>query len=212
MSLEKVLIGGEWREADASGQFQADNPATKEPLAAAYPVSSWNDCDAALTAAVDAQMGMEKALSALAAGLGGANMIYESSGMMASLLGASFEAFVADDEMLSHVQRAIRGIEVSEETLGFETIREAVAGEGHFLGAPQTMAAMQRDYFYPSLADRSDPKAWAEAGAGDLWTRARRRADEILTTHFPAYIEPATDRGLRERFNILLPLERMRAG
>ncbi|NIO14385.1 MAG: trimethylamine methyltransferase, partial [Xanthomonadales bacterium] len=37
--------------------------------------------------AVDAQMGSEKALSALAAGLAGGNMIYESSGMMASLLG-----------------------------------------------------------------------------------------------------------------------------
>ena len=39
-------------------------------------------------------------------------MIYESAGMMASLLGVSFEAFVLDDEMLSHMHRAIRGIEV----------------------------------------------------------------------------------------------------
>lgn len=159
--------------------------------------------------AVDAQMGMEKGLSALAAGLGGANMIYESSGMMASLLGASFEAFVADDEMLSHVHRAIRGIEVNDETLGFETIREAVTGEGHFLGAAQTMAAMQRDYFYPTLADRNEPKTWAEAGASDLWTRAKARSDAILAAHYPAYIEPAIDRAIRERFNILLPRERM---
>ena len=58
--------------------------------------------------AVDAQMGMEKALSALACGLAGANLVYESSGMMASLLGASFEAFVLDDEMLSYVYRVLR--------------------------------------------------------------------------------------------------------
>lgn len=162
--------------------------------------------------AVDAQMGMEKGLSALAAGLGGANMIYESSGMMASLLGASFEAFVADDEMLSHVHRAIRGIEVTEETLGFETIREAVTGEGHFLGAEQTMAAMQRDYFYPSLADRNEPRTWEEAGATDLKTRAKARADEILASHYPDYIAPEIDKAIRERFNILLPKERMRPG
>ena len=43
--------------------------------------------------AVDAQMGSEKALAALTAGLSGANLVYESSGMMASLLGVSFEAF-----------------------------------------------------------------------------------------------------------------------
>ncbi|WP_282606105.1 trimethylamine methyltransferase family protein [Pelagibius sp. Alg239-R121] len=160
--------------------------------------------------AVDAQMGMEKALSALAAGLGGANMIYESSGMMASLLGASFEAFVADDEMLSHIHRAIRGIEVTEETLGFETIREAVSGEGHFLGAAQTMDAMQRDYFYPTLGDRNEPTTWAEAGASDLWTRAKTRADDILSSHYPDYINPAADRAIRDRFNILLPEERMK--
>ncbi|TQV83059.1 trimethylamine methyltransferase family protein [Denitrobaculum tricleocarpae] len=162
--------------------------------------------------AVDAQMGMEKGISALAAGLGGANMIYESSGMMASLLGASFEAFVADDEMLSHVHRAIRGIEVNEETLGFETIREAVTGEGHFLGAAQTMDAMQRDYFYPALADRNEPRTWEEAGATDLWTRARTRADEILASHYPDYIEPEVDKIIRERFNILLPRGCMRSG
>ena len=167
-------------------------------------------CSMSDAKAVDAQMGMEKALSALAAGLGGANMIYESAGMMASLLGASFEAFVADDEMLSHVYRTLRGIEVSEETLGFETIRETVAGEGHFLGAEQTMAAMQRDYFYPALADRNEPGAWAEAGAPDLWVRARARADEILASHFPSHIDPAADRAIRERFKILLPPERMR--
>ena len=162
--------------------------------------------------AVDAQMGMEKALSALAAGLAGANMVYESSGMMASLLGASFEAFVADDEMLSHVQRAIRGIEVNEETLGFETIWEAVTGEGHFLGAQQTMDAMQRDYFYPTLADRNEPKTWAAQGASDLWTRAKARSAEILAEHYPTYIDPPVDRALRDRFNILLPKERMRPG
>lgn len=107
--------------------------------------------------AVDAQMGVEKALAAVAAGLAGGNMIYESSGMMASLLATSFEAFVADNEMLSHIYRMVRGIEVTPETLGFEAIREAVTRDGHFLGSVHTMAAMQRDYFYPSLANRDNP-------------------------------------------------------
>lgn len=159
--------------------------------------------------AVDAQMGAEKAMSALAAGLGGANMIYESAGMMASLLGASFEAFVLDDEMLSHMHRAIRGIEVDEETLGFDAIREAVTGEGHFLGGAHTMAAMQRDYFYPRLANRDAPVTWAENGAPDIWSTAKEKSREILATHYPSYIDAATDTKIRERFKILLPSERM---
>jgi trimethylamine--corrinoid protein Co-methyltransferase len=125
--------------------------------------------------------------------------------MMASLLGASFEAFVLDDEMLGHVHRAVRGIEVDEDTLGFEAIREAVLGEGHFLGGAQTMAAMQRDYYYPRLADRDPPVTWAEKGAPDIWDRARDRAREILATHRPEYLSAEADAAIRGRFRILLP-------
>ncbi len=161
-------------------------------------------CSMSDAKAVDAQMGSEKAMSALAAGLAGANMIYESSGMMASLLGASFEAFVLDDEMLGHVYRAIRGIEVDEETLGYGAIREAVLGEGHFLGGAHTLAAMQRDYFYPALADRDAPVTWDEKGAPDIRARAREKAREILASHHPDYLSATADRAIRERFNILL--------
>jgi trimethylamine--corrinoid protein Co-methyltransferase len=153
--------------------------------------------------AVDAQMGMEKALSSLACGLSGANMVYESSGMMASLLGASFEAFVLDNEMLSHVYRVIRGIEVSEDSLGFEAMKNVITGDGHFIGETQTMAAMERDYYYPRLGDRLEPSAWAEAGALDAWQRASREVREILDRHRPDYLDARTDTWIRSRFDIL---------
>ncbi|MGI9512973.1 MAG: trimethylamine methyltransferase family protein [Anderseniella sp.] len=185
--------------------------------AAAAQLSNWLGLPSGVASsmsdakAVDAQMGSEKAFSALAAGLAGANMVYESSGMMASLLGASFEAFVADDEMLSHVYRIIRGIEVNDDTLGYDAICNAVLGEGHFLGGNDTIAAMQRDYFYPPLADRDEPRTWADNGAPDLWGKARDRARSVLADHYPEYIATATDKAIRDRFNILLAPERMRA-
>ncbi len=49
-----VLIAGAWRAAAAAGTFQAENPATREKLADEYPISSWADCEAALTAAASA--------------------------------------------------------------------------------------------------------------------------------------------------------------
>ncbi len=156
--------------------------------------------------AVDAQMGLEKAMSSLGVGLAGCNMVYESAGMMASLLGASFEAMLIDDEMLSQVYRVLRGIEVTEETLGFAAIEEAVYGEGHFLGGQHTMDAMQRDYFWPSkLTDREQPTVWAEQGATDMWQRANVKVREILAEHQPAYLSATAERAIRERFNILLP-------
>lgn len=54
MSLQPVLIAGQWRPAQASGSFHAENPATGEPLPGEFPISTWADCDAALSAAAEA--------------------------------------------------------------------------------------------------------------------------------------------------------------
>ena len=184
--------------AGSGGESAAMNAASAQ-LSNRLGLPSGVACSMADAKAVDAQMGAEKALSAVTAGLAGANMVYESSGMMAALLGASFEAFVLDDEMLGAVQRTIRGVEVSEETLGYAAIRDAVLGEGHFLGSPHTMAAMERDWHWPALADRDAPSAWQEKGAPDIRERARERARAILAEHRPDYLGPA-DARIRERF------------
>ena len=115
----------------------------------------------------------------------------------------SFEAFILDDEMHSATYRALRGVEVSEENLGYDAICEAVLGDGHFLGGAQTMAAMERDYFYPALADRDDPKSWQDRGAPDAWAMARDRAREVLENHHPDYLSGDQDGAIRKRFKIL---------
>src|SRR5882757_3359764 len=52
--LGKILVDGAWRAADAEGEFYAENPATGQRIDAAYPVSSWADCELALDAAAQA--------------------------------------------------------------------------------------------------------------------------------------------------------------
>lgn len=54
MDTQPVLIGGAWRQAQATETFQAEDPSTEQPLPARYPVSRWADCDAALQAAAAA--------------------------------------------------------------------------------------------------------------------------------------------------------------
>jgi NADP-dependent aldehyde dehydrogenase len=51
MSTETVLIAGTWRDSEKTGFFQSANPATGKPLPAHYPISSWTDCEAALSSA-----------------------------------------------------------------------------------------------------------------------------------------------------------------
>jgi len=57
----------------------------------------------------------------------------------------------------------MRGIEVSDDALSFETIRKIVEGEGCFLGHAQTRQSMTCDYLYPEIADRSMPQNWVRA-------------------------------------------------
>ena len=60
VATAKVWIGGEWRESDAEGVFEPENPATGEKLGREFPVSRWSDCDRALTAAVEAAHALEQ--------------------------------------------------------------------------------------------------------------------------------------------------------
>ena len=128
-------------------------------------------------------------------------MVYESSGMMASLLGASSEAFVMDDEILSHVHRTIRGIEVTDENLGFESIKAAVSGSSHFIDAPETMVSMERDYYYSKLASREEPIVWQESGSMGHWCRAK--AQELLQ-HQPSYFDPEIDLKIRQKLPLFI--------
>lgn len=158
----------------------------------------------------DAQSGAEKAYTLALAANAGSTLIMESAGMHASLLGANYESYVIDNDMLGAVQRTVRGIEVTDETLSFEVIKNVVNGEGHFLGQAQTIERMETDYVYPGVGDRQTPAAWEEQGALDVRERARARVRQTLAEHYPEHLDPAVDAKIRERFNILLPREAMR--
>lgn len=60
MSVQPVLIAGQWRPANSSGTFRADDPVRQQPLDDEYPVSTWQDCDEALSAAASAFVEMRK--------------------------------------------------------------------------------------------------------------------------------------------------------
>ena len=160
----------------------------------------------------DAQSGAEKAYTLTLAAQAGSTLIMESAGMHASLLGTAFESYVIDNDMLGAIQRTVRGIEVTDETLSFEVIRGVVHGDGHFLGDQQTLERMETDYVYPAVADRSTPNAWEEDGSRDVRERARDRVVEVMRSHFPDHIDDAVDERIRSAFKISLPRAAMRPG
>ncbi len=159
----------------------------------------------------DAQAGAEKGYNHALVANAGTNLIYESAGMMASLLGFSLESLVIDNDIIGAALRTVRGIEVNDETLSFETIRDTcLNGPGHYLGSEQTLKLMQRDYLYPLVGDRNSPKEWVENGSTDVVDKAQRRVKEILAHHHPAHVPEAIDERIRQHFAVRLPREAMR--
>jgi hypothetical protein len=68
----------------------------------------------------DMQAGWEQGILNVMAGLSGLNMVYESVGMHASLLGFCLESLVLGDDLLGQVQRCVRGIDVTEDSVSPE--------------------------------------------------------------------------------------------
>jgi trimethylamine--corrinoid protein Co-methyltransferase len=152
----------------------------------------------------DNQAGFEKALSMSLAALSGSGFVFESAGMLASLMGCSIEAMVIDNEMLSSIRRIARGIEVTEETLSVDVIAEVVESPGHFLGTDQTMALMKTEFVYPEHSDRSSTDDWVDAGSKDIWERTATKAKSILASHYPEQISPEIDSKIRAQYEIHL--------
>jgi NADP-dependent aldehyde dehydrogenase len=50
-TIVPVLLNGQWQASQSTGTFQATNPTTGEKIETLFPISSWQDCDVALTAA-----------------------------------------------------------------------------------------------------------------------------------------------------------------
>ena len=145
---------------------------------------------------VDFQSGYEKAMTIQSAMQSGANMITQAAGAQAALMGVSFAAMVADNDMLGAILRANILPEISEETLAVAAIAEVVAGEGHFLGRPETYARMRSDFLYPDVADRGLIEEWHASDKLDMGSRAARQARILLQNHWPQH----TSQALRERY------------
>jgi len=154
----------------------------------------------------DMQAGWEQATSNVMAGLSGLNMVYEAAGMHGSLLGFCHESLILGDDLIGQALRCVRGIEVNEDTVSLEVIKQTcLEGPGHYLGSDQTLALMQTEYIYPALGDRSSPKEWEELGKPDLIEKAKERKTEILNQPSAAQFSADIERDLRAAFKIHLP-------
>ncbi len=153
----------------------------------------------------DAQSGYEKSLSVTMAAHAGCNLITQACGTQASLMACSYGGMVVDNDMLGSILRSLHRHDLGAVDAVEESILEAVEGDGHFLGHPETIRRMKTDFLYPQVADRKSHEAWIEDGSRQVIDRARDLASSILRQQRPSHLDASIEAGLRKKFPIRLP-------
>ncbi|PSL15696.1 trimethylamine methyltransferase family protein [Shimia abyssi] len=153
----------------------------------------------------DAQSGYEKGYTIALAAQGGADMINLSVGMLGSIMAASKEALVIDNDMCGAILRSVRGVEMFEGAVDLDVIEQVVTGEGHYLGTAQTLDLMTKEYVYPAIGDRQSVNDWLESGALTVWDRAMAKVSEIETLPVPSHLPAEAEAAIRAKFPILFP-------
>jgi len=143
--------------------------------------------------AVDAQGAYESGMSLWAAFLSGANFIHHGAGWLEGGLVASYEKMIVDAEMLQGMFETMKRIEVTDEAIGIEAMRDVGPG-GHFFGTQHTLDRYETAFYAPMLSDWRNYETWREAGSPDAATRANRIWKQLLES----YEEPPLDPAIRK--------------
>jgi trimethylamine---corrinoid protein Co-methyltransferase len=104
---------------------------------------------------------------------------------------------VLDAELLQMMAEFLSPIEVNEETLGFEAMREVGHG-GHFFGTQHTLDRYETAFYSPMLSDWRNYESWQEAGAHTATERANTLYREILADFEPPPLDEARSDELAE--------------
>lgn len=147
----------------------------------------------------DSQAGYESALTAMTVALSGCNYIHDAFGLLEMCQVFSYEKMVIDNEIVGNVYRVMRGIDVNEDTLAVDRIRE-VGPAGHFLADPHTVGHVRKEFFFPKVSDRRTRIAWQEDGSPDTNQRAHKMVRDILDSYKPNHVAPELKARIREQF------------
>jgi trimethylamine--corrinoid protein Co-methyltransferase len=157
------------------------------------PYRTSNTCAAN---AVDAQAAYESVFSLWGAVQGGGNFVLHSAGWLEGGLRASYEKTILDIDLLQMVTEFLSPLDLSEDALAVEAIRDVGPG-GHFFGTQHTQDRYKTAFYAPILSDWRNFETWAEAGSPTAVEKANRVWKERLAT----YEAPAMDPARREELD-----------
>jgi len=131
---------------------------------------------------LDAQAGHEFTLTAIIPALAGANMIY-GVGMLDSALTWDYASAYLQNEFIEMVLKVVNGIQVNEESLAMDVIRE-VGPAGEFITHEHTYRNF-KNLSHPQLMNRDNRENWEAAGSPSIVELAYEKSVEVLNTYKP---------------------------
>jgi len=94
------------------------------------------------------------------------------------------------------VKRIVRGMEINEETLALDVIREIGPG-GQFLSHPHTLKHVSKLYMADIFNKESEVK-WAKKGKKDVRVIAKSRVEQLLSQ------PPSQNKTLNEKLSMIV--------
>ena len=140
----------------------------------------------------DAQAMTQSMMSMMSAVHCGANYILHSAGFLDGLLSMSYEKFMLDLDICGALHTYLNGLEVTEETLGIDSLREGGPGE-HMFGTAHTMAHYETAYWDSALNDDLPYETWFEQGSDDAMSRANKKWKQVLVDYQAPDMDKALD-------------------
>jgi trimethylamine--corrinoid protein Co-methyltransferase len=148
------------------------------------PCASWMSTE---SITMDSQAAFEKMMTGLAHAAAGVNLIW-GAGNLESTLAMSPEALVIDNEIAGYFLRVQRGIEMDEESLAMEAIKQ-VGLTGDFLTTPHTLEHYRQVLTRPLIASRCRRSTWGSRGARTLEETASDKVRTILAAEPKTYLD-----------------------
>ncbi|MEE9273167.1 MAG: trimethylamine methyltransferase family protein [Robiginitomaculum sp.] len=126
----------------------------------------------------------------------GANYILHSAGFLDGLLSMSYEKFMMDLDVCSALHTYMNGLEINDETLGLEALREGGPG-AHMFGCTHTMRHFETAFWTSCLNDDQTYETWTEEGEIDAMQRANKKWKKVLEDYKAPPIDPEIDAALK---------------
>lgn len=167
-----------------------------------YHLPTRVNCGMCDSKVVDAQAGLETMQNIMMGILAGCNVVAHTLGVLDAIMTISYEKMIIDEEMLRRVKYLSRPIDVSDEALAVDEIKEVGPG-GQYLMQPSTFAKC-REGFVPTVSDWESYEDWAAQGSQDIAVRANKMFKERLANAPETLLDPGLDKELKNYMNMVL--------